>query len=242
VSYVFRKPVRPVTRVFLHCTASDYPAHDSVAVVRQWHIANGWSDIGYHLFIHRDGSVEAGRSLELTPAAQAGHNTGTIAIVCHGLTMFSPEQMAAVRALCLAIDAAYSGRVTFHGHCEVAAKACPVYDYRGVLLLDPRGVIDRQGLLHPEICPDTVADTYAADADVSVEASRTLRRGSTGDDVRWLQTQLRINAAETIVADGDFGPATEAAVKRFQIKNHLAPDGIWGPLSREAMEAVVGRA
>lgn len=232
MSYVFRKPARPVTRVFLHCTASDNPAHDSVPVVRSWHVAHGWSDVGYNIFVHGDGSKEAGRSLELTPAAQAGHNTGTIAIVCHGLATFSQAQMDAVQDLCMEIDAAYDGKVTFHGHCEVAAKSCPVYDYRTLLRLDPHG---RLGL-------GVVKGAYAADADVPVDITRTLKRGSTGDDVRWLQSLLRIHCGATIVADGDFGPATEAAVRDFQRANHLDPDGKYGPLSREAMGEVMDRA
>ena len=83
----FEKPDRDVERVYLHCSASDRPAHDDVAVMREWHLARGWSDVGYHVFIKKDGEVQNGRSLEATPAAQGGHNTGTIAICLHGLAV-----------------------------------------------------------------------------------------------------------------------------------------------------------
>ena len=50
-----------------------------------------------------------------------------------------------------------------------------------------------------------------------------LRKGVTGEPVKILQTKLGVPA------DGDFGPATEAALKAYQTKNHLAADGVAGP-------------
>lgn len=82
---IFKKPRRRVNRVFLHCSASDVPAHDNVATIRRWHLARGFSDIGYHFFIHKNGKISKGRNIEKTPAAQRKNNTGTIAICLHGL-------------------------------------------------------------------------------------------------------------------------------------------------------------
>jgi putative chitinase len=59
----------------------------------------------------------------------------------------------------------------------------------------------------------------------------TIRRGARGDDVRALQ------AALGEVADGIFGPATEAAVKAFQASHGLAPDGVVGPKTWAAIAA-----
>ena len=44
-SYIFKKPARPVRRVFIHCSASDNPDHDSAAVMDAWHKQNGWAGI-----------------------------------------------------------------------------------------------------------------------------------------------------------------------------------------------------
>lgn len=59
-------------------------------------------------------------------------------------------------------------------------------------------------------------------------ATTILRRGSQGEAVKNIQGQLNIFGA-TLVEDGIFGPATEAAVKEFQNKNGLTVDGIVGP-------------
>ena len=65
--------------------------------------------------------------------------------------------------------------------------------------------------------------------------SITLRRGSTGAEVRALQHAL--NARPYIInmiEDGIFGPLTEGAVRSFQRRVHLIEDGVVGPKT-EAM-------
>lgn len=61
-------------------------------------------------------------------------------------------------------------------------------------------------------------------------APSVLRRGSRGAEVAHLQQKL------SVPADGDFGPATEAAVKFFQAGHNLTADGVVGP----ATWAVIG--
>jgi hypothetical protein len=50
-----------------------------------------------------------------------------------------------------------------------------------------------------------------------------------GDDVRHLQERLLAHGYPVGAADGIFGPQTAAAVRRFQILNALAIDGVVGP-------------
>jgi hypothetical protein len=104
--------------------------------IRRWHLARGFSNVGYHFLIDREGKILAGRTLELNPAAQKGHNTGTIAIMVHGLESFSFESLKACRMLCTSINEAYSGKISFHGHSEFSEKICPVFDYKALLDLD----------------------------------------------------------------------------------------------------------
>lgn len=135
----FVKPSRRVKKVFIHCSASDNAEHDNPEIIERWHLENGWSGIGYHYYIDNSGKVFECRSSEKTPAAQGGHNAGTLAICCGGLENFSDLQFEALRAFCEQIDYAYEGHVSFHGHCEVSNKECPVFDYRNVLRLDDKG-------------------------------------------------------------------------------------------------------
>ena len=137
----FIKPKRTVNRVFLHCSASDNVQHDNVKTITEWHLKRGFSGIGYHYFISKDGKIHTGRNIEVKPAAQEENNTGSIAICLHGLDIakFTQAQFKSLKSLCKQINIAYSGDITFHGHCEVANKACPVFDYKDVLTLNAKG-------------------------------------------------------------------------------------------------------
>lgn len=135
------KVSRRISKVFVHCSASDNPAHDNIETIRKWHLERGFKEVGYHYFITKAGDVVQGRGLELIPAAQEGHNTGSIAICLHGLEKqnFTEAQFKALNQLADSIQAVYP-QVTFHGHCEVSRKACPVLPYKQVLGLGKQGI------------------------------------------------------------------------------------------------------
>ena len=63
----------------------------------------------------------------------------------------------------------------------------------------------------------------------------TYRQGSTGEPVRTIQTKLRNWGYYDGAVDGIYGSATTAAVKLFQKKNGLTPDGITGPATLRAL-------
>lgn len=54
-----------------------------------------------------------------------------------------------------------------------------------------------------------------------------LRKGAKGDNVKWLQYELRKHGYN-IAVDGDFGPATDSAVRAYQKSKGLKVDGIVG--------------
>ena len=56
----------------------------------------------------------------------------------------------------------------------------------------------------------------------------TLRRGSTGEEVKYMQSLLA-KAGSGLQVDGIFGPGTMSAVRAFQQKHNLVVDGIVGP-------------
>lgn len=57
----------------------------------------------------------------------------------------------------------------------------------------------------------------------SINTNLVLRRGSRGPEVAAMQSKLGLPS------DGDFGPATERALIKWQGENNLVPDGIAGP-------------
>lgn len=69
---------------------------------------------------------------------------------------------------------------------------------------------------------------------------RALRRGDKGEAVRAVQAALRI-AGHQLVIDCDFGGITFEAVRRFQAAHGLQSDGVVGPQTAAALDAVVAK-
>ena len=67
------------------------------------------------------------------------------------------------------------------------------------------------------------------------EPKKSLRRGSSGDGVRWLQFWLKLWGCD-IAVDGGFGVKTDAAVREIQKKRGLTADGIVGAATRAALK------
>lgn len=77
--------------------------------------------------------------------------------------------------------------------------------------------------------------------DAPATSTRILRNGDEGEDVKAMQTNLiRLGYdCGRWGADGDFGDATEMALKKFQRDHGLEDDGECGPLSRAAMDKAI---
>ena len=133
--------MRQITEAIVHCTATrpewwaGKRTSEKVREIKRWHVEDrGWSDIGYHYLIDRDGTVATGRPMERNGAHVQGHNTGTIGISLFGgfgssendafEENFTPEQDAALRKLLDDLKARY-GFTKVTGHNQYAAKACP---------------------------------------------------------------------------------------------------------------------
>ena len=53
--------------------------------IRDWHVnGNGWSDIGYHDVIRRDGTIEEGRPYDRKGAHVKGHNRNSLGVCLVG--------------------------------------------------------------------------------------------------------------------------------------------------------------
>jgi len=97
----------------------------------------------------------------------------------------------------------------------------------------PAGNVDFEVIMHGQVAPvaavvpatTTTPAAAATPAPVvsAPKARATVKVGSKGADVKYLQKKLKITA------DGDFGPNTKKAVIAFQQGHGLTADGIVGP-------------
>lgn len=67
----------------------------------------------------------------------------------------------------------------------------------------------------------------------------SLKPGDTGAQVKVLQRALAHLGFSTGTVDGQYGPATQAAVKRFQVAAGLPADGIIGPATLAALSTAL---
>jgi hypothetical protein len=92
----------------------------------------------------------------------------------------------------------------------------------------------------PTSKPKTTPTTTAARASHTLAPTSTLKPGDTGAQVKRLQRALAQLGYAPGSVDGDYGPSTVAAVKRFQQASKLTADGILGPATLRALKRAVG--
>ena len=143
--------------IIIHCSDSGW---GSAAVIRGWHLENGWRDIGYHFVILNgelrttlslpslDGDVSVGRVIDGDEWVEAnesgahalGMNSNSIGICLIGVDKFTEKQYKSL------IDLLYELHKHFNipvenmiGHYETpksGGKTCPNMDmnsFRGIL-------------------------------------------------------------------------------------------------------------
>lgn len=136
--------MRKINEIIIHCSATrpdwmkGQSAEDKVKEIRRWHVQDrGWSDIGYHYIIDRDGKVVEGRPIERAGAHTKGHNKNSIGVCLiggHGsaktddfMDNFTAVQNLELVVLLKKLRSAHQ-IIKVSGHNEYANKACPGFD------------------------------------------------------------------------------------------------------------------
>jgi len=136
--------MRAINEIIIHCTATrpnwwkSKPTKSKVNEVRRWHVEErGWSDIGYHYLIDRDGTIAEGRPVERIGAHTKGHNKSSIGIALfggHGGSAsdafddnFTLEQEVALRELIEKLKGKHPDIIKVSGHNQYSSKACPCF-------------------------------------------------------------------------------------------------------------------
>ena len=131
--------MRKIKGIIIHCSATKPSMDIGADEITDWHVkGNGWSDIGYHYVIRRDGSIEPGRDLKKDGAHAKGHNKDTIGICLVGgvndkgtpQDNFTPNQYETLNTLVqdVLFRDCTSTECYIKGHNELSNKACPSFD------------------------------------------------------------------------------------------------------------------
>ena len=96
--------------------------------VDSWHKANGWSGIGYHFFIRKDGNIYEGRPVWAVGAHASGYNDRSVGFCVEGYFdeeyVMPDAQKEAVKLVLLDLRKRYP-KAQVKGHKELCATGCP---------------------------------------------------------------------------------------------------------------------
>ena len=110
--------------VLHHAEASNCSVYD----VDSWHKSNGWSGIGYHFFVRKNGEVYRGRPLDSLGAHVKGMNNCSLGICAEGSYMKETMPQAQKKAIAELIDylkTNFYPDAQIVGHREIGSSDCP---------------------------------------------------------------------------------------------------------------------
>ena len=149
--------MRHINKIIIHCTATAEGKDYTVDQIRGWHTRKGWSDIGYHYLVYRDGTVHEGRPVERMGAHVRGYNANSIGISYIGgveavkrgdkwiaKDTRTDEQLIGLDNLLKQLMKEYPD-ASLHGHNEFSSKSCPCFDVQVEYdyLIDPQPIRKR---------------------------------------------------------------------------------------------------
>jgi N-acetylmuramoyl-L-alanine amidase len=128
--------MREINTAIIHCAATYARMNWRAEDIRRVHVdENGWSDIGYHFVVGRDGLIESGRDIKRPGAHAAGHNAKSIGVCIVGglgddnkaVFNFTRVQFKSLEKLIDDLRAQYPN-IEVIGHRDVSKKECPSFD------------------------------------------------------------------------------------------------------------------
>lgn len=129
--------LKEVKYLVVHCTATRLSQRVSVEDIDRWHKAQGWSGIGYHWYVDRDGHIFPGRSEREAGAHVIGYNHCSIGICYEGgldeqgnsADTRTPAQKAALLFIIKDLKQSYPNTIVL-GHRDFPGvhKDCPCFD------------------------------------------------------------------------------------------------------------------
>lgn len=127
--------MRYIDSIIVHCSASPDYLDIGAKEIDKWHKDRGWSGIGYHYVVRRNGEIERGRNVAMQGAHARGANQTSVGVCWVGTNQPSPEQYKSLIALINWLRGKFSIKVDMvMGHREAVRtdKSCPNIDMNKV--------------------------------------------------------------------------------------------------------------
>jgi len=129
--------MREINYIAIHCSATKPSMDVPVERIDKWHKRRGWSGIGYHYYIRRNGAIFLGRDLKTPGAHVRGFNNESIGICYEGgideqgkaEDNRTKEQKQALKNLLIVLKQRFP-QAFIKGHRDFpnVSKSCPCFD------------------------------------------------------------------------------------------------------------------
>lgn len=218
----------------------------SVEDVHKWHLGNGWSGIGYHFFVKKDGSIYRGRPENTIGAHAYASNYNSIGICAEGKYMeedMPQVQKQAIKELVKYLKQKYNISKV-QGHRNVCATNCPGVKYpfdeiiaetnttQTIVKVDERKerIKELQALLNKVYGSGLAVDGIIGEKTNAALKKVALKNYCANELVKFVQRRLIMNGRGVGIcgADSKYGKDTANAVRKFQSERGLTVDGIAG--------------
>ena len=202
--------------------------------IHQWHLNNGWSGIGYHYFISRNGEVYRGRPENTIGAHATNYNSISIGICFEGDYMIQTmpkEQIDAGKKLVAYLKDKYN-ITKVKGHRDLMATSCPGKNFP----FDEIANAEQKENLVLSFQKAAIADgftfpKYGADGCYGQETNSVMQKCvvKKRSEYKYKNATKLVQRLLGVEQDGLCGNITTNAIKNFQKQNGLVVDGSCGP-------------
>lgn len=224
--------------VLHHADAKSCTAQD----IHVWHLNRGWTGIGYHFFVRKDGQIYRGRPEDVVGAHATNYNSKSIGICFEG--DFTEEampkaQLEAGKELVAYLKDKYK-MTNVKGHRDLMATSCPGKNFPfDEIAKAGKAVVSKPSQENLVLAfqkaakadDNTLFPKYGCDGDYGKETEEAMQKCV----VKKRTTYQYKNCTKLVQRllgtkqDGLCGQQTADAIKAFQQKNGLAADSSCGP-------------
>lgn len=218
--------------VLHHTEAKECTAQD----IHSWHIGRGWTGIGYHYFIRKNGDIYKGRPDNAIGAHATNYNSSSIGICFEGNYMvekMSQVQLKAGQELVSYLKKKY--RISkVKRHKDLNSTDCPGKlfpfdeiandDKKENLILEFQQAAIKDGFKFPK---------YGTDGQYGAETKSVMQECVIKKRLiyQYKNTTKLVQKLLGIEQDGLCGSRTDLAIRKFQAENKLQVDGAVGVLT-----------
>lgn len=126
--------MRLINEIIVHCAYTKASMDIGADWIRKIHVEqNGWSDIGYHYIIKRNGDIDHGRPIAAIGAHCKGKNRHSVGVCLIGgmsdnnepVDNYTEAQFKRLRQIVSDLKMQFPGIDKVSGHCDYSAKPCP---------------------------------------------------------------------------------------------------------------------